>query len=63
LLVLLILLYKKSKACTKSQRPVQKVKGKTLGGLAAPQTPTLLKIKAKPWALPKPTREIISLDP
>jgi hypothetical protein len=40
-----------------------KIKGRTLGGLAATQTPTLLKIKAKPWALPKPTREIISLDP
>jgi hypothetical protein len=43
-------------------------KGKTLGGIAGPQTHTLLKIKAykvkaKPWALPKPTREIISLDP
>jgi hypothetical protein len=25
--------------------------------------PSLFKIKAKPWALPKPTREIISLDP
>jgi hypothetical protein len=45
-----------------------KRKGKTLGGLAAPQTPTIfenkgLKSKAKPWALPKPTREIIPLDP
>jgi hypothetical protein len=40
-----------------------KFKDKTLGGLAAPQTPTLLKLKAKPWALPKPSREIIPLHP
>ncbi len=38
-----------------------RIKSKTLGGLAGPQTPTLLKIKNKskvkglePWALPKP---------
>jgi hypothetical protein len=40
-----------------------KSKGKTLGGLAAPKPPRFLKSTTKPWALPKPTREIISLDP
>jgi hypothetical protein len=45
------------------------VQDKTLGGLAVPQTPSLfnffkgLTAKAKPWALPKPARAMIALDP
>jgi hypothetical protein len=41
---------------------LHKSQRQNLGRACSPQNPTLFNAKAKPWALPKPTREIISLD-